>query len=103
MLPSDVEGMSVSLLEAMSYGNCCVVSDIPENMEVVDEKAVSFRQGDVDDLQRVLERLIANPKEVEGYKAESQKYICEKYNWDKVVEETLAAYADVINSKTRKH
>lgn len=103
VLPSDVEGMSVSLLEAMSYGNCCVVSDIPENMEVVDEKAVSFRQGDVDDLQRVLERLIANPKEVEGYKAESQKYICEKYNWDKVVEETLAAYADVINSKTRKH
>lgn len=35
VLPSDVEGMPISLLEAMSYGNCCLVSDIAENMEVV--------------------------------------------------------------------
>ena len=27
-LPSDLEGMPLSLLEAMSYGNCCLVSDI---------------------------------------------------------------------------
>ena len=103
VLPSDVEGMSVSLLEAMSYGNCCVVSDIPENMEVVDEKAVSFRHGDVDDLQRVLERLLTKPEEVEKYKAESQKYICEKYNWDKVVEETLMSYVDVIINKRKDY
>lgn len=35
VLPSDVEGMPISLLEAMSYGNCCLVSDIAENLEVV--------------------------------------------------------------------
>ena len=34
-LPSDLEGMPLSLLEAMSYGNCCLVSDIPECAEVV--------------------------------------------------------------------
>ena len=32
-LPSDLEGMPLSLLEAMSYGNCCLVSDIPECAE----------------------------------------------------------------------
>ena len=35
VLPSDVEGMPISLLEAMSYGNCCLISDIAENLEVV--------------------------------------------------------------------
>lgn len=34
-LPSDLEGMPLSLLEAMSYGNCCLVSDIQECTEVV--------------------------------------------------------------------
>ena len=37
-LPSDLEGMPLSLLEAMSYGNCCLVSDIPECAEVVEDK-----------------------------------------------------------------
>ena len=37
-LPSDLEGMPLSLLEAMSYGNCCLVSDIPECTEVVEDK-----------------------------------------------------------------
>lgn len=32
--PSDMEGMPLSLLEAMSYGNYCLVSDIPECSEV---------------------------------------------------------------------
>ena len=41
-LPSDLEGMPLSLLEAMSYGNCCLVSDIPECAEVVEDKAWIF-------------------------------------------------------------
>lgn len=43
-LPSDLEGMPLSLLEAMSYGNCCVVSDIPECTEVVEDKALIFKR-----------------------------------------------------------
>ena len=37
-LPSDLEGMPLSLLEAMSYGNCCLVSDIDECASVVEDK-----------------------------------------------------------------
>ena len=44
-LPSDLEGMPLSLLEAMSYGNCCLVSDIPECAEVVEDKALIFKKS----------------------------------------------------------
>jgi len=52
VLPSDLEGMPLSLLEAMSYGNCCLVSNIPECTDVVEDKAVIFKRGDVIDLQK---------------------------------------------------
>ena len=46
-LPSDLEGMPLSLLEAMSYGNCCLVSDIPECTEVVEDKALIFKKSNI--------------------------------------------------------
>lgn len=92
VLPSDVEGMSVSLLEAMSYGNCCLVSDIEENMEVVEDHAVSFHKSDVDDLREKLADLLDHPEKVLQYKEKSADYICNKYNWDDVVKQTLQVY-----------
>lgn len=92
VLPSDVEGMALSLLEAMSYGNCCLVSDIAENTEVVEDYAVTFRKGDVKDLRCKLQYLLTNRKVVEGYKQKSADFICRKYSWDDVVEETIALY-----------
>ena len=96
VLPSDVEGMAISLLEAMSYGNCCLVSDIKENLEVVENKAVSFRRGDVGDLRDKLKELLANPDKVAAYKAQSSDFICNKYNWDSMVEQTEALYRSAI-------
>lgn len=92
VLPSDVEGMALSILEAMSYGNCCLVSDIPENVEVVEEKALHFRKGDVQDLRSKLAELLEHPELAERYREESADYICRKYNWDDVVQQTLAIY-----------
>ena len=92
VLPSDIEGMAVSLLEAMSYGNCCLVSDIEENLEVVTDHAVSFKKSDVTDLASKLEELIAHPEIVDNYRKESSNYICCRYNWDDVVEKTLEIY-----------
>ena len=92
VLPSDVEGMALTLLEAMSFGNCCLVSDIKENTEVVEEHAVTFRKGDVEDLKRKLSGLLNAPEQVEAIRRESQAFICAKYNWDEVVTETLKLY-----------
>lgn len=90
--PSDIEGMAMTLLEAMSYGNCCLVSDIPENMEVVEDKALSFCKGDVEDLKEKLQYLLENESVVKNYKEKSSAFICEKYNWEDVVDRTIQVY-----------
>lgn len=95
VLPSDVEGMAIGLLEAMSYGNCCLVSDIPENTEVVEDNAVTFRHGDTEDLQRQMELLLLNPDKVQGYRKTAADFICHKYDWDCVVDRTLDVYRGV--------
>ncbi|ODM13380.1 WecB/TagA/CpsF family glycosyltransferase [Eisenbergiella tayi] len=93
VLPSDVEGMALSLLEAMSYGNCCLVSDIEENKEVIGEYAKTFKKGNVSDLEKNITELINAPDIVSSYQKISRNYICDKYNWDKVVNDTLNLYS----------
>ena len=92
VLPSDLEGMPISLLEAMSYENCCLVSDIPECMEVVQDKAVNFKRGNIEDLREKLQELCLNSSKVKTYKKIAREYICSKYNWDNVVDETINLY-----------
>lgn len=91
-LPSDLEGMPISLMEAMSYGNCCLVSDIAECVEVVEDKAIVFKKSDVLDLQEKLQEACLNESLVKQYKKQAADFICNQYNWDDVVEETLALY-----------
>ena len=99
VLPSDVEGMALTLLEAMSYGTCCLVSDICENTEVVEDRALVFRKGDVKDLRKKLEYMITHPEIVEEYGLGSTDFICGKYNWDEVVDETIRLYGGVTKGK----
>ena len=91
-LPSDLEGMPLSLLEAMSYGNCCLVSDIQECTEVVEDKALIFKKSNVQDLQNKLQEACDRTEKIMELKQQAADYICKKYNWDDVVEETLKLY-----------
>ena len=67
-LPSTMEGLPIALLEAMSYGNCCVASNIPENLEAIEEYGYTFRSRDTDDLRRVLADLIEHSEKVDRRK-----------------------------------
>lgn len=91
-LPSDLEGMPLGLLEAMSYGNCCLVSDIPECTEVVEDKAVVFRQSNVEDLKEKLQLLCDDAAAVQQYKKDASNFICGKYDWNQTVEQTVLLY-----------
>ena len=91
-LPSDLEGMPLSLLEAMSYGNCCLTSDIDECAEVVEDKAVTFKKSDVNDLKEKLAWLLSHEDAVHTYKENAADFICHKYSWDDVVEKTMELY-----------
>lgn len=91
-LPSDLEGMPLTLLEAMSYGNCCLVSNIPECADVVEDKAIVFEKSDVKSLREKLQILCDSKEIVYKYKEVASYYICQKYNWDNVVDKTLELY-----------
>ena len=96
-LPSDLEGMPLSLMEAMSYGNAVLVSDIPECTDVINNHGLVFKRGDKKDLQKKLEYAIAHPSLVQHFKEEAASYILNKYNWDKIVDETLLVYKECLN------
>ncbi len=91
-LPSDLEGMPLSLLEAMSYGNCCLVSDIDECIEVVEDKAVVFKKSDIMELKIKLQYLAENNEVVYKYKEGAVDFILKKNNWDDVVAKTTNLY-----------
>lgn len=91
-LPSDLEGMPLSLLEAMSYGNCCLTSNIAECAEVVENKALIFKKSDINDLKEKLQFACDHPEKVEKLKGEAADFICKKYDWDDVVKQTLRLY-----------
>lgn len=91
-LPSDLEGMPLSLLEAMSYGNCCVVSNIAECVEVVEDKAFVFKKSDISDLKDKIQQACDNSGLVGRLKSQAADFICNKYDWDDVVKKTLNLY-----------
>lgn len=91
-LPSDLEGMPLSLLEAMSYDNCCLVSDIEECSSVIEDKGIVFKKSDINDLKQKLQRACDDLQMVEKYKVEASEFICKKYNWDDVTNRTLKLY-----------
>ncbi len=92
VLPSHLEGMPLSLLEAMSYGNCCLTSDIEECTAVTGGRGLSFSKGDAAALAAVLQKLCDAPETVAQYKETACDFICGKYNWDDVTKRTLELY-----------
>ncbi len=61
-LPSDIEGMSLSLLEALAYGNAVLCSDISENTLVTENKAMHFRKSNVEDLAKNCKQCVMTKK-----------------------------------------
>jgi glycosyltransferase involved in cell wall biosynthesis len=96
VLPSDIEGLPIALLEAMSFGNCCLTSDIAENLEVVGDCGVTFRQGDVDDLADKLTGLLENPEKCSSIGDRARRHVLETYDWDGVTLHTEAVYYTLL-------
>lgn len=97
ILPSDIEGMPLSLLEAMSYGNAVIVSDIRENAEVVEDMGITFHKGNVEDLTNKLQHINNNPQEAERLRSASAEFILGKYNWYDVADKTIEVYRRALN------
>ena len=92
VLPSDLEGMSLSLLEALAYKNALLCSDIPENTAVAEDRAIYFKKGDCDDLAAKLQEICDDSTIVDKFRDGVDEFILNKYSWQEVAEKTIKLY-----------
>jgi glycosyltransferase involved in cell wall biosynthesis len=96
VLSSDLEGLSLSLLEAMGAGICVLASDNPENREAIADCGFTFKAGDLDDLARMLCVLCDSPELREEYGHKGRLRVKEHYLWDEVVSKIEATYDELF-------
>ena len=99
VLPSDLEGLSMALLDAMGAGQCVLTSDIPENRELVEGAGFTFRGGSAADLADRLRFLIANPAVRDEAGKSAKKRIEDHYQWEKITSEIETAYCQLMGWK----
>jgi glycosyltransferase involved in cell wall biosynthesis len=94
--PSEFEGLSITILEAMGYGRCVLCSNIPENLEAIGNFGFSFKNKDVKDLKNKLLELISKPELVKDIGIKAKEYIKKNYNWDNIVKKTEEFYQSLV-------
>lgn len=95
--PSEIEGLSIALLEAMSYGLPCLVSDIPENIEAIGNCGITFKSKDIHDLSEKLSLLLDQryPKRALAEKAIER--VKTFYCWDSIAMEFDRYYRSILS------
>jgi glycosyltransferase involved in cell wall biosynthesis len=95
VLPSEVEGMSLSLLDALAFGACNICSDIPANIEVVGDTGLPFKCGNIVDLRDKLEQVARNDKQVETLRAAARERMRTELSWDGIAGQWEQLYREV--------
>ncbi|WP_022661399.1 glycosyltransferase family 4 protein [Paucidesulfovibrio longus] len=105
-LPSELEGMPIALLEAMSYGCPALVSDIPECLEVVrpdgeEPLALDFPCGNAPALNLALDRALhaLAPHDLKRLGERARQHVLAEYDWDRITRETLHVYETMLRSR----
>ena len=101
ILPSEMEGLSIALLEALSYGNCILTTAIPENLEVVGSAGLTFPPGDVPALRQQLRRVLESPDLVEEYRQRAAERSRSRPDWDEVARRTEELYRRLLEGKAQ--
>lgn len=102
VLPSDLEGLSIALLEAMSYRNLCLVSDIEANKEALNDCGLYFKTGDLDDLKKKLFDICMNPQAYEPYKVKAVERIKSTFEWHIISDKIISYYEAIVKKNNGK-
>jgi glycosyltransferase involved in cell wall biosynthesis len=97
VLPSETEGLSVSLIEAVNFECGLLVSDAPENLDAISEYGFSFKNMDVDDLARMLQYLIDNPEAAKSRAKGGREYVRQRYGIKSVVDDLEKIYLEMLD------
>jgi len=98
VIPSELEGRSLSLLDALAYGSPSIASDIPENIEALEDGkfGVLFENKNSNDLSLKINDMISNSNTAMQVAAEAKQYVRNRYNWDSLAEILFQHYKDII-------
>ncbi|MFC1622532.1 glycosyltransferase family 4 protein [Patescibacteria group bacterium] len=105
--PSESEGLSISVLEAMSYGKAVLVADISENLELISGNintgavGFDFKNKNVIDLMYKIELLIHNPELVYTVGKKAQSFVKLYYNWEEIVDRIERVYKNMVSIKDK--
>lgn len=97
--PSESEGLSLALLEAMGYGKAVLVSDIVENKEAVADTGFVFKNKSVLDLEEKISYLINHPEAIQEKGEKAKERIMNFYSWEKIVNQIEELYNQIITAK----
>lgn len=103
VLPSEIEGLSLALLDAMAAGVCVLTSDIPENNEVVEDAGFTFHRGDQADLERMLDLLVHNSELRCQFAALGRERIQSQFLWPAIARSIEKAYYKVLGWSPSEH
>ncbi|MHB8488107.1 MAG: glycosyltransferase family 4 protein [Candidatus Dormibacteria bacterium] len=103
VLPSRLEGLPLTLLEAASYRLPLVASDIPPNREVIGDPRPGgrmFPSGDEEALARALHETLADLEaELAGARVLGDRVVAD-YDWDDATDATEVVYEAVLRRRT---
>ena len=98
VLPSDVEGLPLAMLEAMQENIPVVASDIPPHQQLIGkDRGILFQAGNIESCMKALNRGIQNPDEIAAMAKNAQKNVQINYSWEHITSENLKLYNKLLN------
>lgn len=98
VLPSESEGLSNALLEAMSCGLAVIASRVGGTVQVVEDgqSGILFKSGDREEMTRSIERLLRRPEDVHRMGVRAREIILAGYDLRRVASRYRELYGDKI-------
>jgi glycosyltransferase involved in cell wall biosynthesis len=89
---SEAEGLPIVVLEAMGFGAPVLVSDIPENLEVIHHSGFTFETKNVSDLMDQLRTLLPDEQALETAGRTGQQMINDQFSWELITQKLEGVY-----------
>lgn len=100
-IPSTIEGLAITLLEAMSYGRICIASDIPANIEGLGDNAIWVKAEDVDTLKNALLKVNEDFDNLKDAGQQNYERVRDGFTWPKVAKQYMDMVDEIMSEEKK--